>query len=155
VFASGLNVGCHLPTVGRSPRLACFSTVATRSDCSSTPHLPHVHTARIFTRLSLAGIYSSLSASAPHRRSRTVVEGIAENGDQMRSGKILIVDGEPDMVENCARILGRAGHECVTTTDAGRALELAATSGRGSPWPALPPRSCRGRRDRRDTRSPP
>jgi two-component system, NtrC family, response regulator HydG len=38
--------------------------------------------------------------------------------------RVLIVDDEPDMVENCARILGRAGHECVTATKAERALEL-------------------------------
>jgi hypothetical protein len=25
--------------------------------------------------------------------------------------RVLIVDDEPDMVENCARILGRAGHD--------------------------------------------
>jgi two-component system response regulator HydG len=36
--------------------------------------------------------------------------------------RILIVDDEPDMVENCARILGRAGHTCVTTTDPRAAL---------------------------------
>jgi DNA-binding NtrC family response regulator len=39
-------------------------------------------------------------------------------------GRILIVDDEPDMVENCARILGRAGYECVTATSGRRALEL-------------------------------
>jgi DNA-binding NtrC family response regulator len=42
----------------------------------------------------------------------------------MPRGRILIVDDEPDMVENCARILGRAGHECITTTDPDRVLEL-------------------------------
>jgi DNA-binding NtrC family response regulator len=42
----------------------------------------------------------------------------------MASGKILIVDDEPDMVENCARILGRVGHECVTATESDRALDL-------------------------------
>ena len=37
---------------------------------------------------------------------------------------ILIVDDEPDMVDNCARILRRAGHHCSTTTDPHRALAL-------------------------------
>jgi DNA-binding NtrC family response regulator len=36
--------------------------------------------------------------------------------------RILIVDDEADMVENLGRILGRAGHTCVTTTDARAAL---------------------------------
>jgi two-component system, NtrC family, response regulator HydG len=38
--------------------------------------------------------------------------------------RVLIVDDEPDMVENCARILGRTGYDCVTTTEPRRALEL-------------------------------
>jgi DNA-binding NtrC family response regulator len=38
--------------------------------------------------------------------------------------RILIVDDEPDMVENCARILGRAGYECLTAADGLRALAL-------------------------------
>jgi len=38
--------------------------------------------------------------------------------------RILIVDDEADMVENCARILGRAGYECLTATSGRRALEL-------------------------------
>jgi DNA-binding NtrC family response regulator len=37
---------------------------------------------------------------------------------------VLIVDDEPDMVENCARILRRAGHRCLTATDPRRALAL-------------------------------
>jgi len=37
---------------------------------------------------------------------------------------ILIVDDEPDMVENCARILRRAGYRCLTATDSHRALSL-------------------------------
>jgi len=39
-------------------------------------------------------------------------------------GTVLIVDDEPDMVENCARILRRAGYHCLTSTDAFRALAL-------------------------------
>ena len=35
----------------------------------------------------------------------------------MSRARLLIVDDEPDMVENLGRILGRAGHACVTTTD--------------------------------------
>jgi DNA-binding NtrC family response regulator len=37
---------------------------------------------------------------------------------------ILVVDDEPDMVENCARILRRAGYRCLTATDPHRALAL-------------------------------
>jgi len=42
----------------------------------------------------------------------------------MTRARVLIVDDEPDMVENCARILGRSGYDCVTTTDPRRALAL-------------------------------
>jgi DNA-binding NtrC family response regulator len=38
--------------------------------------------------------------------------------------RILIVDDEPDMVENCQRILGRAGYRCLTATDPRGALAL-------------------------------
>ena len=41
--------------------------------------------------------------------------------------RVLIVDDEPDMVENCARILGRSGYDCVTATDPRRGLELLET----------------------------
>jgi DNA-binding NtrC family response regulator len=37
---------------------------------------------------------------------------------------VLIVDDEPDMVENCTRILRRAGYHCVSTTDPTRAFAL-------------------------------
>jgi DNA-binding NtrC family response regulator len=39
-------------------------------------------------------------------------------------GRVLIVDDEPDMVENCARILGPAGYSCLTTTDSREAAAL-------------------------------
>jgi two-component system, NtrC family, response regulator HydG len=42
----------------------------------------------------------------------------------MTKARVLIVDDEPDMVDNCARILGRTGYDCVTTTDPRRALDL-------------------------------
>ncbi len=42
----------------------------------------------------------------------------------MAEPRILIVDDEPDMVDNCARILRRAGHRCLTATDPRRALAL-------------------------------
>ncbi|MGH6689540.1 MAG: sigma-54-dependent transcriptional regulator [Gammaproteobacteria bacterium] len=42
----------------------------------------------------------------------------------MSDATIVIVDDEPDMVENCARILRRAGHRCLTATDPHRALAL-------------------------------
>jgi two-component system response regulator AtoC len=38
--------------------------------------------------------------------------------------RILIVDDEPDMVENLTRILGREGHDCLATTDPVQALAL-------------------------------
>jgi DNA-binding NtrC family response regulator len=38
--------------------------------------------------------------------------------------RLLIVDDEPDMVENCVRVLERAEYRCVATTDSRRALEL-------------------------------
>ena len=42
----------------------------------------------------------------------------------MSPTRVVIVDDEPDMVENCARILGRVGYQCFTTTDPERALGL-------------------------------
>jgi two-component system response regulator AtoC len=39
-------------------------------------------------------------------------------------GRILILDDEPDMLENCRRILTRAGHECFVSSDPGEALTL-------------------------------
>ena len=42
----------------------------------------------------------------------------------MSATRVVIVDDEPDMVENCARILGRVGYQCFTTTDPGQALAL-------------------------------
>jgi two-component system response regulator HydG len=38
--------------------------------------------------------------------------------------RVLVIDDEPDMVENCVRILRRAGHRCLHTTDPERALAL-------------------------------
>jgi two-component system response regulator HydG len=43
--------------------------------------------------------------------------------------RVLIVDDEPDMVESCARILGRAGYQCLTTTDPEQALGLVESEG--------------------------
>ncbi len=42
----------------------------------------------------------------------------------MSASKVLVVDDEPDMVENCARILRRAGYQCLTATDPATALAL-------------------------------
>jgi DNA-binding NtrC family response regulator len=41
--------------------------------------------------------------------------------------RILIVDDEPDMTENCRRILDAAGYRCLTTSDALEALRLLAS----------------------------
>jgi DNA-binding NtrC family response regulator len=38
--------------------------------------------------------------------------------------RVLVVDGESEMVERCSRILRPAGHRCLTTTDAAGALGL-------------------------------
>jgi two-component system response regulator HydG len=38
--------------------------------------------------------------------------------------RVLIVDDEPDMVENCARILGRTGYDCLTATDPRRGMAM-------------------------------
>ncbi len=45
----------------------------------------------------------------------------------MNRARVLIVDDEPDMVENCARILGRAGYECLTASDPRRGLTMLET----------------------------
>jgi DNA-binding NtrC family response regulator len=42
----------------------------------------------------------------------------------VKKARVLIVDDEPDMVENCARILERAGHDCLTATDGARGVAL-------------------------------
>ena len=42
----------------------------------------------------------------------------------MSDRRILVVDDEPDMVENCTRLLRRAGHRVMGTTDPERALAL-------------------------------
>lgn len=42
----------------------------------------------------------------------------------MSGERILILDDEADMVENCRRILSRDGYECLTTTEAEEALRL-------------------------------
>ena len=39
-------------------------------------------------------------------------------------GRLLIVDDEPDMLENCTRILGKVGYECLTTEDSRKAMGL-------------------------------
>ncbi|MEK6665841.1 MAG: sigma-54 dependent transcriptional regulator [candidate division NC10 bacterium] len=40
------------------------------------------------------------------------------------AGRLLIVDDEPDMLENVSRILGKAGYECLTSGDPRKALAL-------------------------------
>src|SRR5262249_21900053 len=42
----------------------------------------------------------------------------------MADQRILIVDDEPDMVENLTRLLRREGYRCLSTTDARKALDL-------------------------------
>lgn len=40
------------------------------------------------------------------------------------SGKILIIDDEPDALDNCRRILSRLGYDCLVENDPIRAIEL-------------------------------
>jgi DNA-binding NtrC family response regulator len=40
------------------------------------------------------------------------------------AGRLLIVDDEPDMLENVSRILGKAGYECLTAAEPRKALAL-------------------------------
>jgi DNA-binding NtrC family response regulator len=42
----------------------------------------------------------------------------------MSAERVLVVDDEPDMVENCTRILRRAGYRCLSATDPERAVAL-------------------------------
>src|SRR5207237_5858010 len=42
----------------------------------------------------------------------------------MSDERILVVDDEPDMVENLVRILRREGYRCSSATEASKALEL-------------------------------
>ena len=42
----------------------------------------------------------------------------------MSESRVLVVDDEPDMLENFTRILRRAGHRCLTASDAQRGLAL-------------------------------
>ena len=42
----------------------------------------------------------------------------------MSRARVLVVDDEPDMVENCARILEREGYEALTATDPRRGLVM-------------------------------
>jgi DNA-binding NtrC family response regulator len=42
----------------------------------------------------------------------------------MSAGRVLIVDDEPDMLENCSRILSRQGYVCTTAVDGGAALAM-------------------------------
>src|SRR5262249_49924340 len=54
-----------------------------------------------------------LDVSAPRRRGRG-----------MTRARVLVVDDEPDMVDNCVRILGRTDSECAAANDPRRALDL-------------------------------
>jgi DNA-binding NtrC family response regulator len=42
----------------------------------------------------------------------------------MTPARILLVDDEPDMLENCSRILGRQGHTCLTAANGRAALAV-------------------------------
>src|ERR1700686_497738 len=44
----------------------------------------------------------------------------------MADERILIVDDEPDMVENLTRVLRRVGYRCLSTTDPKKARDLLA-----------------------------
>ncbi|MBI3625223.1 MAG: sigma-54-dependent Fis family transcriptional regulator, partial [Candidatus Rokubacteria bacterium] len=42
----------------------------------------------------------------------------------MKKGRLLIVDDEPDMLDNVRRILVKAGYECLTESDSRKAMGL-------------------------------
>ncbi len=42
----------------------------------------------------------------------------------MNAGKVLILDDEPAMLENCRRILTSAGYDCLLTSDPLEAVSL-------------------------------
>jgi DNA-binding NtrC family response regulator len=42
----------------------------------------------------------------------------------MANARIIVLDDEADMLENCRRVLGSAGYQCLTTTDPHEALGL-------------------------------
>src|SRR5579885_3331694 len=45
----------------------------------------------------------------------------------MADDRILILDDEPDMIENCRRVLASAGYQCLTTTSPSEALKMIET----------------------------
>ncbi len=53
-----------------------------------------------------------------------VVTGSPERLADMGGERILVLDDEADMVDNCRRILSRDGYQCQTTTDPKEALRL-------------------------------
>lgn len=55
----------------------------------------------------------------------TLPDADAVNGRRSATAdKVLVVDDEPDMLENCRRILGSAGYHCLTTTNPVQALSM-------------------------------
>ena len=53
-----------------------------------------------------------------------VLTGFQERLADMSGERILVLDDEADMVDNCRRILSRDGYQCQTTTDPKEALRL-------------------------------
>src|SRR5215470_11956722 len=62
--------------------------------------------------------------ASSRRGLRPDVPARAAGRSRVTAGRVLVLDDEPDMVENCARILKRAGYQCLTSTDPQRALAL-------------------------------
>ena len=58
---------------------------------------------------------------------RGVAAGPGSYNAPMADERLLVVDDEPDMVENLTRLLRRDGYRCLATTDARKALELLET----------------------------
>src|SRR5262245_66545092 len=56
--------------------------------------------------------------------SRTRAPNREVKGGLMAGEQVLVVDDEPDMVENLTRILRREGYRCLSSTDARKAVEL-------------------------------
>ena len=42
----------------------------------------------------------------------------------MSEPRVLVIDDEPDVIENCLRVLRRSGYRCLSTTDAARGMSM-------------------------------
>jgi len=96
-------------------------TLGGRVASSWEPDVGHRRPARV-------GVTPSLpwTSCCHHPMLLNLCYGLFRVGNRRGSAKahLLIVDDEPDVIANWARVLGRDGYSCVTTTDGERALAL-------------------------------